>query len=99
MGLLDEIEIRTALNSLPGWALNDDGTGLTRLYQFKNFNEAFGWMSRVALKAEAMNHHPDWANVWNKVDVTLTTHSEGGITELDIKLARFMEKASGQATG
>ena len=62
-------------------------------FTFKNFNEAFGFMSRVALKAEAMNHHPEWFNVWNRVEVTLSTHDAGGLTELDIELATFMDAA------
>lgn len=67
---------------------------LARSYQFSDFNTAFGFMACVALKAEAMNHHPEWFNVYNKVDVKLTTHDAGGITQLDIDLASFMEKTA-----
>ena len=63
---------------------------IQKTFEFKNFNAAFGFMARTALMAEKMDHHPEWFNVYNKVDVTLTTHSEGGVTELDIKLAKFM---------
>lgn len=67
---------------------------LTRSYHFSDFNAAFGFMACVALKAEQMNHHPEWFNVYNKVDVTLTTHDAGGVTQLDITLAAFMEKTA-----
>lgn len=67
---------------------------LARGYQFADFNTAFGFMTCVALKAEAMNHHPEWFNVYNKVDVVLTTHDAGGITQLDLDLAAFMEKTA-----
>lgn len=67
---------------------------LTRSYRFADFNAAFGFMACVALKAEAMNHHPEWFNVYHTVDVVLTTHDAGGITALDLELARFMEKTA-----
>ncbi len=67
---------------------------LARSYQFADFNAAFGFMTCVALKAEAINHHPEWFNVYNKVDVVLTTHDAGGITALDVTLAAFMEKTA-----
>lgn len=70
---------------------------LRRVYHFTDFNAAFGFMARVALKAEQMNHHPEWSNVYDRVDVTLTTHDAGGITALDLKLAAFMDKAAKQA--
>lgn len=85
-------EITNALNDLDGWNQHANCLALVKAYQFKNFNEAFGWMTRVALYAETINHHPEWTNVWNKVDVTLSTHDEGGITMKDIKLATYMEK-------
>lgn len=65
---------------------------LTRSYRFSDFNTAFGFMTSVALKAEQMNHHPEWFNVYNQLDVTLTTHDAGGVTALDLALATFMEK-------
>lgn len=67
---------------------------LTRSYRFADFNAAFGFMTCVALTAEVMNHHPEWFNVYNKVDVMLTTHDAGGITQLDLDLAAFMEKTA-----
>ena len=83
-----------ALAGLSGWVPVDGRDAITKTFTFKNFNEAFGFMSRAALKAEAMNHHPEWFNVWNRVDVTLSTHDAGGLTELDIELATFMDAAA-----
>jgi 4a-hydroxytetrahydrobiopterin dehydratase len=84
-----------ALAGLTGWTEVDGRDAIAKTFTFKNFNEAFGFMSRVALKAEAMNHHPEWFNVWNRVEVTLSTHDAGGLTELDIELAGFMDAAAG----
>lgn len=81
----------TDISSLTNWAQVDGRDAITRTFTFKNFNEAFAFMTRVALKAEQMNHHPEWFNVWNKVEVTLTTHDTGGVSERDIKLAQFMD--------
>ncbi|QIG48128.1 4a-hydroxytetrahydrobiopterin dehydratase [Nordella sp. HKS 07] len=80
-----------ALNSLPGWSLVEGREAITRSFKFKNFSEAFGFMARAALEAEKMDHHPEWSNVYNKVDVVLATHSAGGVTELDIELAGRMD--------
>jgi 4a-hydroxytetrahydrobiopterin dehydratase len=81
-----------ALAELDGWSDTADGRdAIAKTFQFKNFVEAFGFMAQVALKAEKMDHHPEWSNVYGKVDVVLTTHSADGLTELDIKLARFMD--------
>ena len=68
---------------------------IQRTFKFKDFSEAFGFMTRAALVAEKMDHHPEWTNVWNRVDVTLSTHSAGGLTELDVKLAEAMDKIAG----
>ncbi len=92
---LSEAARATALADLPGWAEVDGRDAISKTFTFKDFNQAFGFMSRVALKAEAMNHHPEWFNVWNRVEVTLSTHDAGGLTELDIELARFMDAAAG----
>ena len=81
-----------ALDELDHWEMVEGRDAIRREFTFKNFNEAFGFMSRVALKAEAMNHHPEWFNVWNKVDVTLSTHDAGGLTALDMELAAFMDR-------
>lgn len=92
---LTESERAEALTSIGDWSLVDGRDAITRTFQFKDFNAAFGFMSRAALKAEKMDHHPEWFNVYNKVEVTLSTHDAGGLTELDIRLARFMDKAAG----
>jgi len=76
---------------LPAWNLVKGRDAIQRTFSFKDFNEAFGFMARAALVAEQMNHHPDWSNVWNRVEVTLSTHSAGGLTELDVKLAEAMD--------
>lgn len=79
-----------ALAGIEGWSEVQGRDAIQRRFTFADFNEAWGFMSRVALVAEAMNHHPEWFNVWNRVDVTLTTHDAGGVTERDLKLARAM---------
>ncbi|MFC3072286.1 4a-hydroxytetrahydrobiopterin dehydratase [Shinella pollutisoli] len=91
---LDEDAIRAALEPLSGWTLSDDGISITRTYRFKTFREAFGFMTEAALAAEKFNHHPEWFNVYNRVDVRLTNHDAGGLTELDVKLAAAMDKAA-----
>jgi 4a-hydroxytetrahydrobiopterin dehydratase len=92
---LDAESARSAIAELNGWRLSEDGTRISRRFEFADFNEAFAFMSRVALKAEKMDHHPDWSNVYKTVDVTLSTHDAGGLTERDLKLARFMDKIAG----
>ena len=87
---MSEEEIGRELGSLEGWAISDDK--LHRSFTFDNFVEAFGFMSRVALIAEKMDHHPEWSNVYNRVAVDLTTHDADGITELDFSLARAMNR-------
>lgn len=83
-----------ALAGLEGWAEVEGRDAIQRSFKFKNFNQAFGFMARVALKAEKMDHHPEWFNVYNTVDVTLATHDAGGVTALDTELAAFMNKAA-----
>ena len=80
---------------LPAWRMVDGRDAIQRKFKFKDFNEAFGFMTRAALVAEKMDHHPEWANVWNRVEVTLATHSANGLTELDVKLAEAMDKIAG----
>lgn len=92
---LTESERAEALASIGDWSLVDGRDAITRTFRFKDFNAAFGFMSRAALKAEKMDHHPEWFNVYNRVEVTLSTHDAGGLTELDIKLARFMDRVAG----
>ncbi len=81
-----------ALADLTGWADVDGRNAISKTFVFGNFNEAFGWMSRVAMQAEKLNHHPEWSNVYKTVEVTLATHDAGGVTDLDVKLAQFMNK-------
>ena len=76
-----------ALGSLSGWRYDAGADAITREFKFKDFSEAFGFMTRVALLAQAADHHPEWSNVYNKVTITLSTHSAGGLTEKDVKLA------------
>ena len=82
---LSAVEIQNRVSELADWDLDDDK--LCRRFVFADFSEAFGFMSRVALAAEAMNHHPEWSNVWNRVDIALTTHDAGGLSNLDFELA------------
>lgn len=70
-----------------GWAMTDDRDAITKTFTFSDFTEAFAWMTRAALIAEKMNHHPEWFNVYKTVTVTLSTHDAGGLSELDVKLA------------
>ena len=86
--LLTNDALAEVLADLDGWSLVEDGTAIEAEFSFKGFNAAFGFMTRVALAAERQNHHPEWSNVYNRVTVRWTTHSEGGVTELDLKLAR-----------
>ncbi|MGY8957854.1 MAG: 4a-hydroxytetrahydrobiopterin dehydratase [Alphaproteobacteria bacterium] len=88
---LDAAARDTALATLDGWTLVDGRDAISKTFTFGDFNAAFGFMSRAALKAEAMDHHPEWFNVWNKVDVVLSTHDAGGLTKLDMELAAFMD--------
>jgi|SRR3954453_19140626 4a-hydroxytetrahydrobiopterin dehydratase len=96
---LTDDERAAALASLPHWAVVEERDAIRRLYAFKNFSEAFGFMARSALMAEKLDHHPEWSNVYGRVDVTLSTHDAGGLTELDVKLARAMDRfaAAGHA--
>ena len=86
--LLTNNALAEVLADLDGWSLVEDGTAIEAEFSFRGFNAAFGFMTRVALAAERQNHHPEWSNVYNRVTIRWTTHSEGGVTELDVKLAR-----------
>ena len=90
--LLTNEALAEVLAELDGWSLVEDGTAIEAEFSFKGFNAAFGFMTRVALAAERQNHHPEWSNVYNRVTIRWTTHSEGGVTELDVKLARACSK-------
>jgi 4a-hydroxytetrahydrobiopterin dehydratase len=83
-----------ALAGLDGWRDADGRDAITRTFRFADFNTAFAFMTRAALMAEKMDHHPEWFNVYNRVEVTLATHDAGGVTELDVKLAAFMDSAA-----
>ena len=87
---LSEQEIVAELLKLSGWSLMNGG--LHRVFEFKDFAQAFGFMTRVALAAEKMGHHPDWSNAWNKVTVDLCTHSAGGLTKNDVGLAAKIQQ-------
>jgi 4a-hydroxytetrahydrobiopterin dehydratase len=88
------ILVETALSSLSGWAAAREGKAIEKTFVFSDFKEAFAWMTRVALKAEQMDHHPEWFNVYKTVSVTLTTHDAQGVTSLDVELASFMDGTS-----
>ena len=89
---LSDAEVRAALEGLPGWSLLKDK--LHREYRFPDFVHAFGFMAASAVAIEAMGHHPEWCNVYNRVTVTLRTHDAGGVTERDVRLAEAMERAA-----
>ena len=86
---------KSALKALPGWVETPGREAIARTFTFKDFNEAFGFMARVALVAEKLDHHPEWSNVYKTVEVTLSTHDAGGLTELDVRLAEAMNKFAG----
>ena len=83
-----------ALAALQGWQIDAERDAITKRFTFKTFNQAFGFMTQCAMKAEKIDHHPEWSNVYNRVDVTLTTHDADGLTALDVDMARFMDKAA-----
>ena len=89
------IGAEAALASLPQWRAGEGRDCIVRSFRFADFNAAFGFMSRVALLAEKLDHHPEWSNVYDRVEVLLTTHDADGVTELDLQLARFMDEAAG----
>lgn len=87
-----KIGVDAALSRLQGWRAADGRDALTKEFRFKDFNAAFGFMTRVALYADKQDHHPEWFNVYNRVDVTLSTHDAGGVTNKDVALAHFMDE-------
>jgi 4a-hydroxytetrahydrobiopterin dehydratase len=95
VAILSESERTEALASLAGWTFDTGRNGIVKRFAFKTFSEAFAFMTRVALAAEKADHHPEWSNVWNKVDVLLSTHDAGGVTQKDIALAREIEALTG----
>jgi len=92
---LDPDARKAALSKLKGWTDVSGRDAITKKFVFKDFNEAFGFMTRAALVAEKMDHHPEWFNVYKTVEVTLATHDAGGVTELDIQLAEAMDRMAG----
>lgn len=88
-----------ALARLDGWRAVDGRDAIQREFRFKDFNAAFGFMTRVALYADKHDHHPEWLNVYNRVDVTLSTHDAGGVTDKDVALAHFMDQAAAHIQG
>ena len=88
---LTETEVSALLSEVPGWALRDDGKAITRQFKFADFNAAFGFMTRVALFADKHDHHPEWFNVYNRVEMTLTTHDADGLSARNAALARAIE--------
>jgi len=92
---LDEAARKGLAQRLPQWRTADGRDAIQRTFTFKDFSEAFGFMARAALVAEKMDHHPEWTNVWNRVEVTLSTHDAGGLTERDVKLAEAFDRLAG----
>ncbi len=97
MAKLSEVERDEALAALAGWTHDAGRDAIGKTFRFKDFGEAFAFMTRVALEAEKADHHPDWSNAWNKVDISLTTHSAGGVTANDVALARRIDEIAGAA--
>ena len=91
MAVLSENERDAALADLPGWTFDAPRNGIAKGFTFRDFGAAFGFMTRIALEAEKADHHPEWSNVWNRVDILLSTHSAGGVTAKDIALATKIE--------
>lgn len=88
-------QVRDRLAALPGWTLSEDGRAISRRFTFADFRSAFAFMTQVALAAERADHHPEWSNVYNRVDICLTTHDAGGLTERDFALAAVADTAAG----
>ncbi len=91
MPKLDDAERNAALSALPEWRYDEARGGIARSFRFADFSEAFAFMTRVALAAEQADHHPEWSNVWNRVEILLTTHSAGGLTAKDVALAKRID--------
>lgn len=95
---LDPTDIETAFSDLADWTLADDAKSIRKSFKFADFSTAFGWMTRVAMAAEKMDHHPDWSNVYATVSVSLSTHDAGGLTRRDFDLAAIMDRLAGPST-
>jgi 4a-hydroxytetrahydrobiopterin dehydratase len=94
---LDPAEREAARAELPEWQMVDGRDALTRTFRFADFSAAFGFMAQVALAAEKLDHHPEWLNVWNRVEITLSTHDAGGLTQRDVQLAKIIDRLAGNA--
>lgn len=92
---LSREEIAAALSTLTGWDLSEDQRSIRKDFRFRDFNAAFAFMTRIAMAAEKLDHHPEWSNVYNKVEITLTTHSAKGLTALDIRMAQLINDYAG----
>ncbi len=90
----ETIGAQAAATRLQGWAPAPGRDAIVKSFRFADFNAAWAWMTRVALKAEQLDHHPEWSNIYNRVEVLLATHDAGGVTELDVRLAEFMDAAA-----
>lgn len=91
----ERIGAAAAVARLSGWAAAESRDAIVKTFRFGDFNAAFGFMTRVALMADKLDHHPEWSNVYNRVEVLLATHDADGVTELDVKLATFMDEIAG----
>jgi 4a-hydroxytetrahydrobiopterin dehydratase len=89
-----KLSVEEALRSLPAWTAVEGRDAIARRFTFRDFNAAFGFMARTALYAEKLDHHPEWSNVYNRVDVVLTTHDASGVTTMDVRLAQLMDAAA-----
>ncbi|MCF6291846.1 MAG: 4a-hydroxytetrahydrobiopterin dehydratase [Robiginitomaculum sp.] len=94
--MIDKIGAAEAAKQLQGWAVKSDRDAIIKTFNFKDFNFAFAFMTQVAMRAEQMDHHPEWFNVYNRVEVLLSTHDADGVTAKDIELAQFMDNISGE---
>ena len=92
---MTKLDITEVLEKLSGWTRSKDREAIEKTFQFSDFNEAWAFMSRTALKAEKMDHHPEWFNVYNRVEVVMTTHDANGVTNLDVEMATFMNDITG----
>ena len=90
----ERIGAARALERLSGWTAAEGRDAILKSFRFADFNQAFGFMTRVGLMAEKLDHHPEWSNVYAKVDIVLTTHDAGGVTELDVEMAKFIDAAA-----
>lgn len=88
---LSETERAKALAELPLWTLREDGRAIVRTLRFRDFGQAFGFMTQIAIQAEKVDHHPEWFNVYDRVEITLTTHDAGGLSRRDVALAKFID--------